>query len=291
MNTFGKTIRLFLLEGNTNSLVTAELSNWTGVGIKVPRIKVKEYNARPEFQKAGVYILFGKDDNNHDAAYIGEAEIIADRLNSHLANKEFWNEVIFFTSKDKYLNKASVKYLEHRLHDIAIKADRVNMMNQNTPTRSELSEAEQAELEEFLANIKILTSTLGQRIFEAIEDTITEKKSVNGIKESGESLTFFCKNSSGIIASGTPSTDGFVVFKDSLFLKDHHSSMNDSIRSEKENMISDGTLVLDNNAYKLTRHYTFNSSSRAACMILGRSSRGPTEWKTESGRELREFDI
>lgn len=27
---FGKTIRLFLVEGNTNGLVTAELSNWTG---------------------------------------------------------------------------------------------------------------------------------------------------------------------------------------------------------------------------------------------------------------------
>ena len=123
---FGKTIRLFLLNGSTNGLTTVELSNWTGIGVKVPRIKRKDYYSRAEFQKPGVYILLGKDENDkdQDAAYIGEAEVISERLSHHLANKEFWNEVIFFSSKDKYLNKASVKYLEHRLHDIANKAGR-----------------------------------------------------------------------------------------------------------------------------------------------------------------------
>ena len=60
MNIFGKTIRLFLVDGTPNSLTTAELSNWTGIGIKVPRIKVREYNTRSEFRKPGVYILIGK---------------------------------------------------------------------------------------------------------------------------------------------------------------------------------------------------------------------------------------
>ena len=40
MSTFGKTIRLFLVDGTTNGLTTAELSNWTGMGVKVPRIKI-----------------------------------------------------------------------------------------------------------------------------------------------------------------------------------------------------------------------------------------------------------
>ena|SRR5690554_808585 len=93
-----------------NGLTTAELSNWTGMGVKVPRIKIKEYSIRPEFRKPGVYILIGKGENNEVAAYIGEAEVIADRLAHHIANKDFWNEVIFFGNKDKYLNKASVKY-------------------------------------------------------------------------------------------------------------------------------------------------------------------------------------
>lgn len=116
MNTFGKTIRLFFVDGTPNSLTTAELSNWTGIGIRVPRIKVREFSNRTEFRKPGVYILIGKGDNNEDAAYIGEAEVIADRLAHHIANKDFWNEVLFFGSKDQYLNKAGVKYLENRLY-------------------------------------------------------------------------------------------------------------------------------------------------------------------------------
>lgn len=34
MNTFGKTIRLFLVDGTANGLTTAELSHWSGIGVK-----------------------------------------------------------------------------------------------------------------------------------------------------------------------------------------------------------------------------------------------------------------
>lgn len=282
MNPFGKTIRLFLVEGSVNGLVTAELSNWTGIGIKVPRIRVKDYQSRSEFQKPGVYILLGKNEDNNDAAYIGEAEIVFARLADHLTHKDFWNEVIFFGSKDRYLNKASVKYLEHRLHDIAIKSGRY-AINQNTPTKSELSEAEQAELEEFLSNIKILTATLGHRIFEQIEDTFEQSEK--------ESHAFFCKSTAGANASGKPSTEGFIVFKDSVFLVQEQPSLSESIRVEKAKMINDGTLIPYGDFLKATRHYTFNSPSRAAAMILGRSASGPLEWKTANGIQLKQFEI
>jgi hypothetical protein len=190
MKDFGKTIRLFLVEGTTNGLVTAELSNWTGKGLKVPRIKVKEYSSRDEFKGAGLYILFGKNDSNQDAAYIGEGEPVIERLLAHVANKDFWNEVIIFCSKDKYLNKASIKYLENRLHEIALKADRYEVNNINTPAQSSVSEAEQAELEEFLSNVKALTSTLGHKIFEELNETID--------KSNFETSRFYCSNSSGV---------------------------------------------------------------------------------------------
>lgn len=298
MNLFGKTIRLFLVEGNTNSLVTAELSNWTGIGIRVPKIKIKEYSSRAEFQKPGVYILFGKGENNEDAAYIGEAEVICERLLSHIATKEFWNEVVFFSSKDKYLNKASVKYLENRMHDLANKAGRY-ALDQNIPTRSELSEAEQAELEEFLANIKILTSTLGYRIFEAIAETIAEpiKKIIPSTTITTNTIPvlenniFYCKNNKGANATGSPSTQGFVVFKDSLFVTNNLSSLNETIRKEKEQMLQNGTLIHENDLLKLTKDYVFSSPSRASSMIFGNSSNGLMAWQTDSGITLKQFEI
>src|ERR1700760_1420349 len=128
---FGKTIRLFLIEGSTNGLISAELSNWTGKAFKIPRIQVKDYLTREEFKNPGIYILFGKNDKNEEAAYIGEGEPVIDRIKDHLTKKEFWNEVILFVSKDKYLNKASIKYLENRLHGIGNNANRYFIYNNN----------------------------------------------------------------------------------------------------------------------------------------------------------------
>ncbi|MGQ7856900.1 GIY-YIG nuclease family protein [Pedobacter sp. WC2501] len=282
MNTFGKTIRLFLVNGTTNGLTTAELSNWTGIGVKVPRIKIKEYGSRLEFQKPGVYILIGKGDNNEDAAYIGEAEIVVDRLIQQIANKDFWNEVIFFGSKDKYLNKASVKYLENRLHELALKAGRYSI-NQNIPTRSELSEAEQAELEEFLAHIKVLTSSLGHKIFEELEETIESKEIKNQL--------FYCRNGAGADSIGSPSTEGFIVFKDSLFIIQEQASLADGIRLERQKMINEGILKIVGAFYQLTKDYVFTSSSRAASATLARSASGPLEWKTAEGIQLKSLEL
>jgi hypothetical protein len=282
MNQFGKTIRLFLVDGTTNGLTTAELSNWTGIGIKVPRIKVKEYVDRNEFQKPGVYILIGKGNNNEDSAYIGEAEIIADRLTQHISNKDFWNEVVFFGSKDKYLNKASVKYLENRLHELAIKAGRYSI-NQNTPTRSELSEPEQAELEEFLAHIKLLTATLGHKIFESIEETVENSDL--------QSQLFYCKNGAGADAEGRPSTEGFIVYKDALFIMQEQESLVFGIRVERQQMLNDGVLAIEGEFYRLMKDYVFTSPSRAAAAILARSANGLTEWKTTGGTQLKQLNL
>jgi len=282
MYTFGKTIRLFLVDGTANGLITAELSNWTGIGVKVPRIKIKEYGSRLEFQKPGVYILIGKGDNNEDAAYIGEAEIVVDRLIQQIANKDFWNEVIFFGSKDKYLNKASIKYLENRLHELALKAGRYSI-NQNIPTRSELSEAEQAELEEFLAHVKVLTSTLGHKLFEALEETIESQEIKNQL--------FYCRNGAGAESKGSPSTEGFIVYKDSLFIIQEQASLADGIRLERQKMINEGILKNTGTFYQLTKDYIFTSSSRAASATLARSASGPLEWKTLEGIQLKSLEL
>ncbi|QBJ86078.1 GIY-YIG nuclease family protein [Chryseobacterium gleum] len=282
MNTFGKTIRLFFVDGTSNSLTTAELSNWTGIGIRVPRIKVREFSNRTEFRKPGVYILIGKGDDNEDMAYIGEAEVIADRLASHIANKDFWNEVLFFGSKDQYLNKAGVKYLENRLYELAIRAERYTI-NQNIPTRPELSEAEQAELEEFLSNVKILTASLGHKIFESLEETV-EQDEMN-------QLILFCKNGAGANSKGSPSTEGFIVYKDSLLMMTEQPSLSDGIVSERRKMLSEGIIEIENEFYKLTKDYIFTSSSRAAAATLARSASGPLEWKTEGGVQLKNLEI
>ena len=79
------TIKLFLPRGDAKSLRTAEISNWTGKAVAAPRTEVDELLAREELDKTGVYILIGTDPfTNAARAYIGEAEIIRERLKQEL---------------------------------------------------------------------------------------------------------------------------------------------------------------------------------------------------------------
>ena len=150
---YGKSIRLFLVEGTADGRWMCELSNWTGKAYKIPRKYVKNSNDRPELTNTGIYFLFGKsDDRDTYRVYIGEAENIYERLNSHLKEKDFWHECVVFISKDNNLNKAHAKYLENRMYTIAKESNRYLIENSNIPTQSSLSEADRAEMEEFIHN-------------------------------------------------------------------------------------------------------------------------------------------
>ena len=71
-NMYGKTIELFLVNGVADSTITAELSNWNGKAIKIPRSEVQVCE-REDISGAGVYFLFCKEEGV-DSVYIGEAE-------------------------------------------------------------------------------------------------------------------------------------------------------------------------------------------------------------------------
>ena len=146
------------------------ISNWTGKAYKLPRKMIKTCTDRPEIQTTGVYLLLNKnaDLSEKGQLYIGEAENIFNRQTQHIKEKDFWNEAIAFISKDDNLNKAHIKYLENRLHEIATYANRYELINNQKPTQSSISESDKAEMEEFIANILTLVNTLGYNAFEQI---------------------------------------------------------------------------------------------------------------------------
>ena len=131
----GRKITLYLIDGDANGRIMCELSNWSGKAYKIPRNLIKKSEDRDDLNNTGVYILFGKDDSENNIAYIGEAENIKQRLLQHLTQKEFWNEVIVFISKDNNLNKAHIKYIEGRLYEIASETDRYKPLIPHTCNR------------------------------------------------------------------------------------------------------------------------------------------------------------
>lgn len=82
---YGKAIELFLVNGTADSLITAELSNWNGKAIKIPRTEVSGCN-RDDVKGAGVYFLICQEDDGTDSVYIGEAENVQTDWFSIFAN-------------------------------------------------------------------------------------------------------------------------------------------------------------------------------------------------------------
>ena len=277
---FGKTIKIFLIDGEPNGRMSCELSNWSGKAYKIPRIKVKECSDRTDLTSTGVYLLFGKDDIGKDQVYIGEAESILKRLNQQLTQKDFWNEAIVFISKDENLNKAHIKYLENRLHDIAKSANRYSVDNSVIPTQSSISESDRAEMEEFIEYIKMLVNTLGHKVFD-------EKRE---FKPKQKQDSFFIKAARGADGQGEPTSDGFVVFKNSKAAAVIVNSMTPNFITYRQKLIDEGVLVDKKDYFEFSDDYIFSSPSTAAVMVMGRNANGLTEWKNHEGKTLKEFE-
>ncbi|WP_026837003.1 GIY-YIG nuclease family protein [Gillisia sp. JM1] len=284
MRNFGKTIKIFLIDGEPNGRMTCELSNWTGKALKIPRNKIKDSYDRPELENTGIYILLGKShkSENKELAYIGEAEGIYKRLNQHLSAKDFWNEALVFVSKDENLNKAHIKYLESRLHEIAIKVNRYDLENGNIPPRSTISESDQAEMETFLDNIKLLVNALGFKIFEELRKDQTLEEQIKN--------TFYINSARGADAKGQMTNEGFVVLQNSEIATSLTSSFPKNWINKRQSLIDDNIITPLNNKLVFKEDYLFSSPSAAAAVVMGRSANGLTEWKLNDGQILKEVE-
>ena len=194
------TIKIFLVNGDPKRLRTAELSNWTGKAIAGPRSEFDSVIAREESQNSGVYFLTGiEPETGSSIVYIGEAESVRDRLKSHL-DKDYWNQVVFFTSKDENLTKAHIRYLEGRLIELARHAARALIKNGQS-SGARLPESDREDMEIFLEKIQQLLPVLG------VEVLVPTKAPAKGATER-EPLSYEIK---GLRATGHLTPNGIVV--------------------------------------------------------------------------------
>lgn len=279
---YGKSIELFLVNGTADSLVTAELSNWNGKAIKIPRIEVTACK-RDDITMPGVYFLLCKEDDGSDSVYIGEAENVKDRLVRHL--QEFkqgietfeWNTAVIFIGRD--LNKALIRYLENKLFEIVKECRRAKVLTKNTYKNTVLKESHTAAMNEFLENIKVLLNALGYKILEPYVD-----KSV--VASSDDDINLYLKNAN-VDAIGRVTTEGFVVFKGAKVNdKTSVKSLSAGIVKLREKLFMEGKVV----DLMTTEDLLFTSSSAAADFILGYSVSGPMSWKNMDGVSLKDID-
>ena len=277
------TIKLFLPRGDAKSLRTAEISNWTGKAVAAPRTEIDELLKREELEKSGVYILSGTDPTSGlPRAYIGEAEVIRERLKQH-KTKEFWISAIVFVSKDENLTKAHVRYLEGRLIAEAIQVGRFTLENAQAGG-SKLPESDREDMEVFLSRIRQLLPVLGSELFIPIAPHAASNKQADS--------PLVCRIK-GAQAFGQRTPDGFVVFRGSTAVLQERPA---TLRRQpylvelRKKLAADGTLAQKDGFYVFTKDSEFSSPSAAASVIHGGGANGLTEWRTEHEKSLIQLD-
>lgn len=275
------TIKIYLPHGDPKRLRTGEISNWSGKAVAGPRTELEQLLKREEATNAGIYLLTGADPlSGAPTVYIGEAESIQARLKQHL-EKDFWNHVIYFTSKDENLTKSHIRYLEGRLIELAKTAGRASLANSQATT-SKLPESDRADMEIFLEKIEQLLPALGVEVLVPISTPPESKE---------EKTILFCEIN-GLRATGHLTPNGIVVLAKSQAV----SSLRPSAKgypwviNAREQLLEDGVLKPDEGHLVFAKNHEFSSPSAAAAVIHGGTANGRTAWKDASGKTLKQLE-
>jgi len=276
-----KTITIYLADGLPNGVKTAELSNWIGKAVVIPRSMLKGVKERAECNQPAVYFLIGKNDEDDilPLVYIGEAESLWNRLASHDSSKDFWQIAIGFVTKDNSLTKAHIRYLESRCLKIAQDNSRCILQNTVQSSEPNLPEHSVAEMEEFLENLIVLLSSIGY--------SFLLKPSLEKV---GEQQIFYCK-AKGAEATGSLLSDGFIVYKDSTMTINASKAVKDRNLRIKDTLLkSEHIIKVSEDIFKFQKDYIFNSPSAASDIVCGNSTSGWVKWVTKEGKTLKEVE-
>lgn len=281
----GKLIRLFLVEGMPTGLKTVEVSNMTILGTMFPRTKLNKFLQRDAANKPGVYILLGDSIEKTDETivYVGEGDPVSPRLKSHSNSKDFWTEAIVFTSKDNYLTKTQIQYLEAEIVRLISESKNVALDNTQIPTKPNISEVDSAEVRQFMDTIKLILSSLGINILEpSIVDIKNKKEQIIDIKE-------FTLTNKNLKAKMVIENDKYIVLKKSKAVINNRPSCSARIKKIREELLDKGILInKENKFYEFTQNYIFDSPSAAGAVIVGGSINGQESWK-HNGKSLKEI--
>ncbi len=267
-------ITTILLDDNPNGIKIAELSNWKANICVIPRNHLNSVRDRVDINQAGIYFLFG-DGEDRPLVYIGQSENCFTRLTSHdrVREEEQWNIAIVFTGG---LHGTYIKYLESIAVKFALDADRYEVINRNTPTENQLTEAQKITADEFFKKIKFLITFFGFPLFQSINELSLGKK-------------IYYLKADGANAQAQLLDDGSLnVLEGSLARIRETEAFFGWSKAARRKFIGDNTLIdnKDGNSYKFTKEVIFNSPTAAAATVTGRPINGWTAWKDDKGNTL-----
>lgn len=285
----GKNFNLFLMDGDVTGRIKCTLSNWTGLAYKIPRLHLDKCKERQDLKQSGVYFLFGRNDNNEEVVYVGQAGIrkngegVLFRVTEHLKDKEYFSDAVILTTQNNSFGPTEISYLENKFTNLAREIERFKVRNENEPNAGNVTEEKESELEDFVVYSKMVLGVLGYKIFVPL---IKTEKDNNIVENTAETLLYLHskskKSNRTIKATCKRTNEGFVVLKGSMIEEIDYFSIPTTLKEKRANCKKRKDIV-DGKLYK---NMLFDSPSYASMFVLGRSSNGRTDWKTKDGMTL-----
>lgn len=287
----GRTIRIYLADGNPTGIKYAEMVNWTVQAVVCPRSRLSELSKWPEAQRPGAYLLVGESAKG-PLVYIGESENVWKRLQHHLS-KEFWNRVLFVTCKDDNLTKGHVKYLESKLQELAACADRIAVEKGKNSDEPKLPRPDRDAMEEFIQCTRILLGALEFPFLEPLTPAVTGTVTATPAGASGGLVGIplsLVVRKTGVEATGSVSDQGFVVLKGSKGARAVKDSLPPVWKALRDKLIADGSLQVSTSVITFAKDVLFTSPSAAAAVVVGGNRNGREGWKASDGRSLKAIE-
>jgi hypothetical protein len=295
----GKSINLFLMDGDANGMIKCTLANWIGVAYRIPRTSLDKCKNRADLKQTGVYFLFGvSDTTGKPVVYVGQAgnrkngEGILNCLQEHKRNpkEDYWTEAVVFTTSNNSFGPTEISYLENRFCNLAVAAKRYEVKNGNDPSPGNITEEKESELEDFIEYAELIMGTLGHKVFipytsPAATATVAPVAGTSSDGNEPEMYLTRAIKKSGITvkATGKQTSEGFVVLKGSIISPDDDDTIPPGVKKQRQGSQIDANNVLQEDAL-------LGSPSSAAMFVIGKSSNGWTAWKTSDGKTLHDLE-
>ena len=286
--TYPKKIELFLVDGNPEGIIIAELSNWDAKLIKIPREELRK-SEREDLEQPGVYFLFCKNDDGEDSVYIGEAENIKNRLTEHIRSFNrgekdyYWNTAVIITSNK--LNKTLIRYLENKYVEITKECNRYKLLTKSTGTNGVISESDEAVMEEFIENSKITINTLGYKVLQPLVSKKLKNNEEEPDETNNETEKLYLKFGD-TYGEAIQTSEGFILLEGAKISSTTVKSIPKKVIKMRRNYEKTG--LIENNITK--SDLIFTSPSQAADFVSGSNLSGPKYWKNKDGKSLNELD-
>lgn len=278
-----KTIRIELLEGTPGGFRRAEFTTQLMRVLVAPRDRQELLESCPEATFQAVYLIVGENEKGEPKVYIGKTRRMALRIKEHnkSGQRDFWQNVLYFVTKDDSLTSTEIEYLEWLLIKQAAEAGNFIIDNGTRGYKKEpqVEPAKRADFADYYNQIVALTEVLGYGgIFNRIRgpepelaDRYSCESAKNGVK--GEMV---CRE------------DGFFVLAGSICASSVADCASGSVAEMRKKLLATGILKTQSGKLSFTQDYKFQTPSGAAAVLYGRNMNGWTTWKNHNGKTLDE---